>query len=345
LAYGRKYAHQGQNNPAIVIWGCLPLSVNEVVERRAELIIQSPGEPDRTYRLTHGSTYVGTGADDGIKLDDEILVPKHLELDWDGAELWVIYLGNGVRPLVNGQLAAEAQLKSGDQLEIGEHQLRIRILRRTVRGSADQAAPAADVPDEAAASPVPAGDAAQGRQAAEVAPAAPAWVSSVDEPALLEFSVHLLREQPRKGAIVGAGLVAFFLLMWFVIIPGNTMLMMISMFILLGSVGAFLFPLHYRLTDSRVEIRGFPLRDRKAWTRFVRYVEFPDAVQLLVPQRDFRGRVIKGSLIYYGNHRDEIMEIVRSKVAKGGPPVKPERRRGRGKASTQEGGDTSPSGQ
>jgi pSer/pThr/pTyr-binding forkhead associated (FHA) protein len=290
-----------------------PLSVQDGIERRAELMLEGPGL-EGTVRLTTGSTYVGKGQDATIRFADDTLEDRHLEIDWDGTELWLIHLGKGSRPLVNGQLSAEAQLQSGDRVEIGEHGFRVRILRRSRPGGAPVSA---NVPAQAELSPAE----TAGESVSAQAPARPL---SPDEQVILEFSVHLLKEQPRKAAVIGIGLLAFFSLLWFVIIPGQTTLVMIAMFILIATVGAFIFPLYYRLTEAGVEIRGFPLRDRKRWSRFASHVEYPDAVQLLLSQKDIRGRVLKGSLVYYGEHKDRVMEIVRERVPKGVvAPLKP----------------------
>lgn len=286
-------------------WGCEPLSTQGIVERRAELIFEGPGFAE-TVRLDTGSTFVGKGEESIIRIPDDSLEDKHIELDWDGTELWLIYLGKGIRPMIDGQLVSEANLQSGDRVEVGEHAFKVRILRRTRPG----AVPTGPQPATLQPQPAPAATAPE----AEAAPPPP---PSPDEQVLLEYSVHQLLEQPRKGLIVGVGTVLFFVAMWFFIIPGNVALMLLAMIILLGAVGAFVFPLHYRITEAGVEIRGFPIRDRKRWTRFGSYVEYPDAVQLLLPQKDIRGRVLKGTLVFYGEHKDRILEIVRDRVPKG----------------------------
>lgn len=282
------------------------MSEQDSVERRAELILEGPGL-EGTHRLAMGSTFIGKGEGAGIRFADETLEDRHLELDWDGVELWLIHLGTGSRPLVNDKLSAEALLQSGDHVEIGEHGFRVRILRRN-RPAGASARP--EIKREPQAAP---------GAAAEEAPTEPVPAPPLrpEEQVLLEFSVHQVKEQPRKAAVVGVGLVGFFLLMAFVVIPGQIALIFLTMLILVGTVGAFLFPLHYRLTERGVEIRGFPVRDRKSWSRFASHVEYPDAVQLLLSQKDIRGRVLKGSLVYYGQHKDQVLEIVRARVPKG----------------------------
>lgn len=256
-----------------------------------------------------GASFIGSGGDADIRLTGEVVEPKHLELDWDESELWLIYLGQGIRPVVNGSLVAEAQLRSGDRIELGEHTLTVRILRRTGPGGAGVVTGAP--PAQQVTAPEP-----------EAPPV------SLEDPVLLEYGVHLLRDQPRKGAVLVVGLLALFLMLRYVVIPDSPMLVAIAVVVMTGSLGAFLFPLRYRITEGGVELRGFPIRDRKRWSRFVSRVEFDDAVQMVVSQKDLRGRIVKGSLIYYGDHKDRVLEIVREKVPKGGPP-KPESRRRR----------------
>jgi pSer/pThr/pTyr-binding forkhead associated (FHA) protein len=270
------------------------------VERRAELLIKDAGG-ERAFRLSTGSTFLGRGEEAQIRLPEDILEPKHVEFDWDGTELWLIYLGNGIRPLVNGELAAERQLHSGDAIEIGEASLRVRILRRNVAGREVDPVP---VVAETASKPVPEPDAV---------PAPPLEIPP-EERIRAQYTVHQLRQQRRRGTMMVAGLVVFFTLMWFFIIPGNTAMLAISVFVILGSVSAFLFPVHYKLTDAGVEIRGVLIRDNKKWTRFERYIVYPDAVQLLVPQRSLRGRVVKGTLVYFHDNKDQVMSVIREKL-------------------------------
>lgn len=277
------------------------------VERRADLSVEGPGG-QQTFRLKSGSTFLGSGEESQIRLTDDVLEAKHLEFDWDGAELWVIYLGKGIRPAVNGQLTSERQLSSGDEIEIGDNKLRVRILRRNVPGSpAGQTAAAPGVLPQA-------GEDRPAAPQAESPPAAPPRELAPEERVRLEYTVHQLTQQPRKGALIVSALLLFFVVMWVYIIPGNTLMMAVSVAVILGSVSAFLFPVHYRITDAGVEIRGVLLRDNKKWTRFERYFVYPDAVQLLVSQRSLRGRVVKGTLVYFRGNRDEILSVVREKL-------------------------------
>jgi pSer/pThr/pTyr-binding forkhead associated (FHA) protein len=278
------------------------------VERRAELILDAPGG-QQTLRVKTGSTFLGRGEESDISLADDVLEAKHLEFDWDGTELWLIYLGKGIRPAVNGQLSAERQLANGDEIEIGETKLKVRILRRNVSGRATTGAAAgtgASTQAPAAASEAP--------QVKEEALPPPPRELPPEERVRLEYTVHQVKQQPRKGAVIIGSLLFFFAVMWLWIIPGNTLMMAVSMLVILGSVSAFLFPVHYKITDAGVEIRGVLLRDNKKWTRFERYVVYPDAVQLLVSQRSLRGRVVKGTLVYFSGNRDEVMSVVREKL-------------------------------
>lgn len=290
-------------------------SEREVVERRAELQIQTK-KGSLSFPLPEASSFLGTSDEAQISLEDEALEPRHLEFDWDGNELWLIYLGKGVRPAVNGELSSEARLFSGDQVEIGDVSVRVRILRRTVRRRGP-------VPAEQPQGPEvpPAGEAAgedRARAVTEAEKEAPEEPVPPEEQVLLEFTVHQLTQQPRKGVIVGALLVAFLVLVWFFLVPNNPTMLVISAVIILGSVSAFIFPLRYRLTEAGVEIKGVLIRDFKRWERFERFRVYPDAVQLFVPQRSLRGRVVKGTLIYFRDNREEVMAIIRDKIAAAG---------------------------
>jgi len=288
------------------------LTTVDGVQRRAQLAVDGPSGLG-TITLARGSSFIGSGENADIRLADETVEAKHLELDWDENELWLIYLGQGIRPVVNGSLVAEAQLGSGDRIELGEHTLTVRILRRTRPGADGEASAALT---------------AQRVTPIVTAPEPEAPPVSLEDPVLLEYGVHLLRDQPRKGAVLVMGLVALFLMMRYIVIPDSPMLLGIAVVVMVGSLGAFLFPLRYRITEGGVELRGFPIRDRKRWSRFVGRVEFDDAVQMVVSQKDLRGRIVKGTLIYYGDQKERVLEIVRDKVPKGGPP-KPEAKRRR----------------
>jgi hypothetical protein len=285
----------------------------ETVERRVEVQIQTP-TGSLSFQLPQGSAFVGTAEEAQIRLTDEVLEPKHLELDWDGQELWVIHLGKGHRPVVNGRLVSESRLYSGDVVELGENSMRIRILRRVVAGRPT----GMPVGGRAAGEEVRVeGDALRaaggpGGEEAGQTPSPPPV--DPEEQVLLEFTVHQLVRQPRKALLLAAVLVGFVVLLWLFIVPGNWAMLLLGIAIILGSVSAFVFPVHYRLSEAGVQIRGVLLRDFKRWDRFERYGIYPDAVQLFVSQRSLRGRVLKGTLIYFGDQRDKVVEIVKSKI-------------------------------
>jgi hypothetical protein len=89
------------------------------------------------------------------------------------------------------------------------------------------------------------------------------------------------------------------------------LLLLISM----GALSAYFFPIRYTLSDQRVKMTNFLAREDKGWDDFWTYHVYPDGVQLAFDQRNLRGRVRGGVMLYYDDqpaHRDRIMEIVTS---------------------------------
>jgi hypothetical protein len=131
------------------------------------------------------------------------------------------------------------------------------------------------------------------------------------EQVLAEWSYHPLVETPRKSVLLVvllavAWATAYF---WF---QGWGLLMAAALTIL--PLQGYIFPSHYVLKQSGIEVRNMANRQDAKWSRFVDYHDFEDAVQLYYDSSNLRGRLLKGVLMFYDGNRDEVCRIVEEHI-------------------------------
>ncbi|MEW6398854.1 MAG: hypothetical protein AB1503_06775 [Bacillota bacterium] len=137
----------------------------------------------------------------------------------------------------------------------------------------------------------------------------------------LEWTVALYARQPGRAAVATVAVIgsAFLAWWWF----HETWMVVATLVVLGGAVAPYLFPIRYRLDEKGVRLKNGLLWDFRPWDRFFDYRIFPDAVQLYFDQRELRGRILKGHLLFFDREqvlRDRIVEMVTRKVGakKGG---------------------------
>ncbi|HVB09448.1 MAG TPA: hypothetical protein VNM16_03665 [Bacillota bacterium] len=79
--------------------------------------------------------------------------------------------------------------------------------------------------------------------------------------------------------------------------------------------GPFLFPTIYGMDERGVALSNPLASDRKPWSRFVAYRQYPDAVQLLFDPSNPRGWWLTGHLLYFNGNRDLVMATVKRHLA------------------------------
>ncbi|MEW6723857.1 MAG: hypothetical protein AB1331_02900 [Bacillota bacterium] len=85
--------------------------------------------------------------------------------------------------------------------------------------------------------------------------------------------------------------------------------------ILTLSIGAYLFPITYTLSDQGVRFKNLLANEFRTWDKFSEFQVYPDAVQLFFPQRSLRNRVNKGFILFFENNRDEVLAMVQERLA------------------------------
>ncbi|MDI6824835.1 MAG: hypothetical protein QME93_02540 [Bacillota bacterium] len=136
-----------------------------------------------------------------------------------------------------------------------------------------------------------------------------------DEREVLEWSVFLFARHPGRGLVaVGAVLASAALAWWWFSDP---LVVAATLAVLGAALAPYLFPLRYRLDERGVRLKNGLLWDYRPWEKFFDYRVFPDAVQLYFDQRELRGRILKGHLLFFdreGKLNDRIVDMVKRKV-------------------------------
>jgi len=131
------------------------------------------------------------------------------------------------------------------------------------------------------------------------------------EEVLLEWRIHLALKQPKKAcALIGAIFAAALLVL---VSFRNPLLAALCLLLLLASTAEFLFPIHYRLTQSGAYMRNFLSLRYLPWERVRRCCRGPQGIKLSplsVPswREAFRGI----HLWIQGDEQDRAVEVIRS---------------------------------
>ncbi len=129
---------------------------------------------------------------------------------------------------------------------------------------------------------------------------------------LTTWTVHLVKKSARLQVLFFGGLILSMGILWW--LTHSIGWMLLGIIAVLGSLSLYYLPITYYLTDREVLMRTYVNSQIKLWGNFSHYVEYDDAVQLIFHQDNFRGQMLQGLLLYFSNNRDEIMEVVSSKL-------------------------------
>jgi hypothetical protein len=126
----------------------------------------------------------------------------------------------------------------------------------------------------------------------------------------MQWHVHLAAETPGRRAVVvvviglASGLAGW---LWSSPLPALGV-----GFALLNAVAEFLFPVHYRLTQDKAEMRCFLTRRVIAWAVVRRVYRLPDGVKLSPLERPGRREAFRGLFLRFAGNGDEVMSWVSS---------------------------------
>lgn len=131
-----------------------------------------------------------------------------------------------------------------------------------------------------------------------------------EEPAVLEWEVWLARRRPGPAAAVvaaagGAAAVAYLLL-------DNLAMPLLTLAVLAGATGEFLFPTRYRLSAAGAEARNFVFWRRIEWTQVRRVLVGEEEVKLSPLPRGGRREAFRGVLLRCEGNREAVLAAVRT---------------------------------
>ncbi len=129
----------------------------------------------------------------------------------------------------------------------------------------------------------------------------------------LEWQVHLLRRRPAAGALVSLGTLAGAAVAWAWF--GSPALAVFVVLVTVASLAAFFFPIRYSLSARGVRMYNFIGREDRRWEEFANYHVYPDGVQLAFSRGTIRGRMLKGIFLYFEGNRDQVLAMVRDRMA------------------------------
>lgn len=137
----------------------------------------------------------------------------------------------------------------------------------------------------------------------------------------LEWTVALYARHPGRALVAQVAVLGSAVLAWWW--SREAWMVVLTLVLLGGALAPYLFPIRYRLDERGVRLKNGLLWDFRPWDKFCDYRVFPDAVQLYFDQRQLRGRILKGHLLFFdreGVLKDRIVDMVRRKVGatKGG---------------------------
>ena len=127
--------------------------------------------------------------------------------------------------------------------------------------------------------------------------------------AVLTWTGSPWKSRPKKMAI----LVAFFLLLWFIvwlIDRHNTVILLITPVILVLSTAAHFFNSSYMITDEGICWKNINML-YKGWLDVDGFTFEDDAAEIFFNKRTFRNRVNRSVTLYYDNNRAEVEAAVR----------------------------------
>jgi hypothetical protein len=135
-----------------------------------------------------------------------------------------------------------------------------------------------------------------------------------NEETIAEWSVHRIRQEPRKLRIFIILLIAanvFLLFIFREIYINYPFFVILGNLILIGSISDFLFPIKFRLTTAGAEYRNFITKKRIAWQDVRNCYLSDDGIKLSPLTRLSRLESFRGFAILFNNNKDEITEHVK----------------------------------
>jgi|GEM_PF-64072 len=157
----------------------------------ARLVILSEAQIGRSYELKAGTTTIGRVEDNAFQIPEASVSSHHCEVELRATDLLIRDLNSTNGTFINGQqVTAEAILKPGQTLRLGQIELRFELT--ATPGASKEAQPAASAPAAAAATtPKPA------PKAPAAAPSTPK--KTLDQTTIIPQGVKLGQDHGQVG--------------------------------------------------------------------------------------------------------------------------------------------------
>ena len=140
----------------------------------------------------------------------------------------------------------------------------------------------------------------------------------------LAWTVHLARRRPRQAGAVAAFIIGTSLLAAYAF--GSPFYGVLAAVLLPASVGDYLFPLTFTLSESGVDARGLIHRRRMTWNQVRRVLRDDLGVKLSPLPRPSRLDAFRGIYLWFEGNAEEVLAAIDHHVgreAAGGDDITP----------------------
>jgi len=135
-----------------------------------------------------------------------------------------------------------------------------------------------------------------------------------NEKVVAEWSVHRIRQEPRKMRIFVILLIAgnaLLLLIFREIYLNYPFFAVLGNLILIGSISDFLFPVKFRLTTEGAEYKNFIMKKRITWQDVRNCYLSEEGIKLSPLSRTSRLENFRGFVLLFNNNKEEVINHVK----------------------------------
>jgi hypothetical protein len=136
--------------------------------------------------------------------------------------------------------------------------------------------------------------------------------STAENKPLLEYFCHPAKRDMRITGLTTVFIIVCIILVW--LISYSIILTGLAVLILFGSLTGFYFPTRYYFYDDHLIVKTTMQTLRKEWTQYRSFYPDKNGVLLSPFTRPTRLENFRGLYIKFAGNRDQVMDIVRSKI-------------------------------
>jgi hypothetical protein len=141
----------------------------------------------------------------------------------------------------------------------------------------------------------------------------PVKTEDVPERSLLLWVTHPAKARPKTTVLVAA-----FLLLLLVLVyswTASVILVVISALVLWGSLSQYFLPTTFEFTDTKVRVKYSVNKVEKEWAQYRSYYPDKNGVLLSPFAGPSRLENFRGLYVRYNANRDQVMQVVKEKIA------------------------------